>query len=99
MAGYILTNKAIEDLSSIWKYTFNSWSEKQADKYYHMLLDFCQDLADNKISGKHYPAIRKDIFGSLAGQHIIFYRKVRKNRIEVIRILHGSMDLKNRLQD
>ena len=38
MAGYSFTNKAVNDLSDIWNYTRDSWSEKQADKYYTMLL-------------------------------------------------------------
>jgi toxin ParE1/3/4 len=33
MAAYKLTNKAVEDLSEIWDYTFEVRSEKQADKY------------------------------------------------------------------
>ena len=99
MASYILTNKAVEDLSTIWDYTFEVWSETQADKYYYMLLDYCQDLADNKLSGKHYPEISEEIFGIGAGQHIIFYRRIKNNRIEVARILHSRMDLKNRLQE
>ena len=99
MASYILTNKAVEDLSTIWDYTFEVWSETQADKYYYMLLDYCQDLADNKLSGKHYPEISEEIFGIRAGQHIIFYRRIKNNRIEVARILHSRMDLKNRLQE
>ena len=28
------SNKAVEDLSSIWDYTFTQWSENQADEYY-----------------------------------------------------------------
>lgn len=32
MAKYLLTNKAAEDLSGIWNYTFEAWSEKQADE-------------------------------------------------------------------
>jgi toxin ParE1/3/4 len=99
MAGYILTNKAVEDLSMIWDYTFELWSESQADKYYIMLLDSCQELADNKVSGKHYPEINKEIFGFRVGQHIIFYRLLRNNKIEVARILHSRMDLKNRIQE
>ena len=99
MASYILTNKAVEDLSTIWDYTFEVWSETQADKYYYMLLDYCRDLADNKLSGKHYPEISEEIFGIRAGQHIIFYRRIKNNRIEVARILHSRMDLKNRLQE
>ena len=99
MGSYILTNKAVEDLSTIWNYTFEVWSESQADKYYYMLLDYCQDLADNKLSGKHYPEISEEIFGIKAGLHIVFYRKIKNNRIEVTRILHSRMDLKNRLQE
>ena len=58
MADYILTNKAVLDLSAIWEYTVDTWSEKQADKYYFMLLDSCQDLANGKVAGKKYPASR-----------------------------------------
>ncbi|MBK7432883.1 MAG: type II toxin-antitoxin system RelE/ParE family toxin [Chitinophagaceae bacterium] len=99
MASYTLTNKAVDDLSKIWDYTFEVWSESQADKYYMMLLDSCQDLADTKISGKHYPEISDEIFGFRSGQHIIFYRKLKNSRIEVARILHSRMDLKNRIQE
>ena len=34
MAKYYFTNKAVEDLSDIWEYTAEAWSQKQADKYY-----------------------------------------------------------------
>ena len=34
MAKYFFTNKAVEDLSDIYEYTYQSWSEKQADNYY-----------------------------------------------------------------
>ena len=32
MAKYHFSNKAVEDLSAIWNYTFDAWSEHQADK-------------------------------------------------------------------
>ena len=32
------SNKAVEDLTSIWDYTYTEWSEKQADEYYAMLI-------------------------------------------------------------
>ena len=99
MAKYILTNKAVEDLSKIWDYTFEVWSESQADKYYYMLLYCCQDLADNKTSGKHYSEIAEDIFGFRISHHIIFYRKLTTKQIEIVRILHSRMDLKNRMQE
>ena len=31
MAKYHFTNKAVEDLSGIWDYTYDIWSEKQAE--------------------------------------------------------------------
>jgi toxin ParE1/3/4 len=99
MSSYILTKKAVLDLSAIWEYTVDTWSEKQADNYYFMLLDTCQDLADGKIVGKNYSEIGPDILGFRAGQHIFFYRKHSLNKIEITRILHIQMDLKNRMRE
>jgi toxin ParE1/3/4 len=99
MASYTLTNKAVLDLSEIWEYTVDTWSEKQADKYYSMLLDFCQDLAEGKVRGKNYLEINSEIFGFKTGQHILFYRKLSVDKIEIARILHIKMDLKNRLYE
>ena len=99
MHKYQLTNKAVLDLSAIWEYTVQTWSERQADKYYFMLLDTCQDLANGKVSGKNYPEIHSDIFGFRAGQHIIFYRKIDVDKIEIARFVHTQMDLKQRIQE
>jgi len=99
MANYILSNKAIDDLSKIWDYTYEVWSELQAEKYYYLLLDTCQDLADEKMSGKSYPEISSEILGFKTGRHIIFYRKAKRSGIEIARILHSRMDLKARLEE
>lgn len=97
MAEFKLTNKAVEDLSRIWNYTFDNWSEKQADRYFEMLLENCQDIADNPDLGKNYDGVRDNLFGLKANQHIIFYRKLIDQPIEITRILHERMDLKNRI--
>lgn len=52
MANYIITNKAVDDLTKIWDYTYEVWSENQADKYYNELLEVCQTLAENQDYGK-----------------------------------------------
>jgi toxin ParE1/3/4 len=75
---FILSKKAVEDLSGIWEYTINIWSETQADKYYFMLLGVCQDLADGKKVARQYPEIHSDVIGTRAGQHINFFRRVGK---------------------
>ena len=97
MAKFYLTNKAVEDLSKIWDYTFEIWSEQQADKYYFELLQDCQELAKNQNLGRNYNEITNDLFGYKSNQHLIFYRIININEIEIIRFLHSRMDLKNRI--
>jgi len=99
MAEYKLTNKAVEDLNGIWRYTADKWTEGQADRYYSMLLDCCQDIANNPGLGKKYDGIRRALFGLKANRHIIFYRKINNKPVEITRILHERMDLKNRLTE
>lgn len=99
MAKYSITIKAVEDLTKIWEYTYEVWSEKQADKYYNALLEDCKMLAGNQKFGKKYDEISLEIFGYTSGQHIIFYRKLSESEIEITRFLHSSMDLKNRIQE
>ncbi|MCC6690471.1 MAG: type II toxin-antitoxin system RelE/ParE family toxin [Bacteroidia bacterium] len=99
MAKYKLTNKAVEDLVRIWEYTFDKWSEKQADKYYKMLLENCQNIAADPTIGKKYDGIRNELWGLRANRHIIFYRKRIDNQIEITRILHERMDLKNKINE
>jgi toxin ParE1/3/4 len=99
MAKYFLTKKAVEDLSRIWDYTYEVWSENQADKYYVMLIDSCREISEHPVMGKNYDEIYEGLLGLKVGKHIIFYRIVKSTEIEVLRILHGRMDLKNRLLD
>lgn len=99
MAKYQLTNKAVEDLTGIWEYTIEKWSEHQADIYYNLLTDSCQEIANNPNLGKNYEGITNDLFGLKISRHIIFYRKRLNLPIEITRILHGQMDLKNRITE
>jgi len=97
MGKYKLTNKAVEDLSKIWEYTFEAWSEKQADKYYQMLISNFQEIADKPNVRKSYNGIAQSLLGLKANRHIIFYRTIEENYVEITRILHERMDLKKRI--
>lgn len=99
MANYRLTVKAIEDLTLIWNYTFETWSENQADNYYNLLVDSFNEIASNPFLGKDYAIIKETIYGYMIGKHIVFYRTIEDTKIEIIRILHQQMNLKNRIQD
>jgi len=82
MSKFSLTNKAVQDLTEIWNYTYEYWSESQADIYYETLIKNCQEIADKPDLGKNYEGIIKHLLGMRAGHHIIFYRKVNSNEIE-----------------
>ncbi len=99
MAKVILRQKAIDDLNDIWNYTFEKWSAKQADKYYATIKFACNGIGTNPNIGKEYDGINRKLLGLKSGKHIIFYQAISKEKIEVIRILHERMDLKNRLID
>jgi toxin ParE1/3/4 len=98
-ARYILTNKAVEDLSDIWNYIFDKWSEGQADIYYQMLLVSFGEIVTKPDIGKNYEGIIKRLFGLRAGRHIIFYRMISADEVEITRILHEQMDLKKRITE
>lgn len=99
MAKVILRQKAIDDLNDIWDYTFEKWSENQADKYYATLKLTCKEIGENPEFGREYAEISRSLLGLKSGKHIIFYQIISEDEIEVIRILHERMDLKNRLTE
>lgn len=96
---YKISKKAVEDLEEIWVYTFDNWSEEQADRYYNLIIDEIEFISENFMSGKSIEHVRKGYRASKVKSHLVFYRKSDDNQIEVIRILHQMMDVKNRLKD
>lgn len=92
------SNKAVEDLSSIWEYTFTKWSENQADEYYAMLISACNRLLyPSVISNRSYEEISEGLLGVKAGHHLIFYNILENDDVMIIRILHDRMDIKQHL--
>src|SRR5690554_6484055 len=96
MAKYHLLNRAVDDLTGIWDSTFEELSEKQADSYYQFLTNSCEELAENPNLGKPYNQIANGLFGFTFGKHLILYIIIDEQEIEVVRILHGKMDLKKK---
>jgi toxin ParE1/3/4 len=99
MAKYYLTHKAVDDISGIWNYTYEVWSENQADRYYELLMHACREISHSPDIGKKYNEVKKGVLGFRVIKHIIFYRKITSNEIEILRILHEQMDLKNKLDE
>ena len=97
MAKFSFTNRALDDLIEIWDYTVEQWSKNQAQTYYNLIMASCMDLANNPRLGRSYNVISQNLLGYKCGEHIIFYQEIVKNEIEIARVLHGMMDLKNKI--
>lgn len=97
---YRISILASQDLENIWLYTFENWSLEQADRYINLIIDEIEYLTQNPNSGTDFSFIRKGYFRSKMKSHFIFYRIDKKNDfIEIIRIIHQNMEIKNRLND
>jgi toxin ParE1/3/4 len=96
MANYKLTRRAVDDISKIWLYTYETWSERQADKYYSLLIDTIRELSTKPEFGRSYSMVDPGLRGVKVGRHIIFYLTESSQEILVVRILHEQMDLLNK---
>ena len=89
----ILSRRAKEDLLEIWEFIADH-DEIAADRYIDHLRDRALELL-------HFPELgraRNEIFSRLrsllARNHLLFYR-LERQEVQILRILHGSMDLPN----
>ena len=95
---YRISQQAIEDLDKIWLYTLNKWSKEQADRYYDLIIAEIEFIADNYLIGKSAEQTRKNYRVTKIKSHLIFYRKVDNEIVEIVRVLHQRMDIKKRLK-
>ncbi len=86
-------------MDAIWQYTFRTWSREQADRYTTQIYEACLQIANNSALGKLRDEIDENLYGFRVSRHIIFYRIASQNEIIIVRILHGQMDLKSRIQE
>ncbi|MFC7357068.1 type II toxin-antitoxin system RelE/ParE family toxin [Jejudonia soesokkakensis] len=96
--NYRISKKAIIDLDDIWIYTFKKWSKEQADRYYNLIINEIEFIAENYLIGKSAEQTRKNYRVTKIKSHLIFYRKINNNKIEIVRVLHQRMDIKKRLK-
>jgi len=83
------------DIEAIWDYTVEHWGLDQADRYTDDIRDACHDLASGHRQGRPVD-VRPDYLKHLIGSHVVYFRDYR-DRIEVVRILHGRMDVNRHL--
>lgn len=79
-------------MDEIWAYSAEKWSPVKADAYVRDILVAFADLETGRRNGT--PAlVRFKYLRLLVGSHIILYQATATN-INIIRILHQSMDVR-----
>jgi len=91
---YELSAKADHDIGSIFDYTEKEFDFNQAVKYVSEFEPVFQLIAAFLESGKKRDEIKIRLRSFPISSHIIFYR-IFKQKIRIVRVLHGSRDLPN----
>lgn len=90
--------KAENDLDNIWDYSYASFGENQANKYLDKLNLSLNILANHPNKGTKCDNISKGYYKYHINKHMIFYR-ISNEIIEIIRVLHESMDFQQHFND
>ena len=81
----------------IGRYTEKKWGAEQRNIYIKQLDNCFTQLSENPMLGISCEHISKDYQKLPQGSHLIFYKSKTEEIIEIIRILHKSMDVKLKL--
>ncbi len=97
MPPFRVSKKAQSDLISIARYTELQWGVLQRN-YYLKEIDNCfNQLAMHPEMGIACDDVRTGYRKFPHGSHLIFYRQGEDQIVEIIRILHKSMDVESKL--
>ena len=99
MPYFSLTKKAKNDLIDIAHYTESTWGKDQRNQYLKEMDKAFYDIAKMPEKGRNCDYIRLGYRKYGVGKHLIFYRQADNNSIEIVRILHGRMDVEQRLTE
>jgi toxin ParE1/3/4 len=97
MTRYVLKPRAQRDLDEIWDYTAARWNIDQAEIYIRAIQRSLEMLADDPRLGRTCDDIRAGYRKHRVESHFIFYRVIETDIVDVIRILHQSMDFERHL--
>lgn len=96
--NYTLSNKADCEIKEIYKYSYTTFGENQADIYIAGLENCFDHLVENPLLGRSCNGIREGYFRLEYISHIIFYT-LEPETILISRVIHESMDIKAQLSE
>lgn len=102
MARLFRSPLARRDITDILKRTRDRWGEAQALEYRDLIRDALKAIAADPSCGK-VRGVRPGILSHHIKQpgrnarHIVFYRMATTGAVEIVRLLHDSMDFDQHL--
>src|SRR5215207_1562899 len=96
MRRIVFREKASAELRAIGTSTKAKWGEEQAGIYVGELRERIKSLAKYPLRFPEFGLERPGLRKMRSGSHAVFYR-VTDEQIEIVRILHESMDFPERL--
>lgn len=88
--------RARADIDGIWTYTVQKWSMEQAEAYLLAIDHALSLLRENPRLGRYASEIGDGLFRFPVASHIIYYR-LASDTLNVVRVLHKSMDVERHL--
>lgn len=89
--------KARSDLEAIREFTQREWGRSQAETYLRTIRAAAREAARNPLATASAEHIKPGYRKVTVKAHIVLF-VVIEDRIEVARVLHGAMDIPERLE-
>lgn len=92
----LLSPRAHGDIEHIWQYSAQNWGIEQAELYIRQIAAHIEQLSTHPHLARPCPEIRPGYAKYRTGAHFLYLRR-QNDALEVIRILHESMDVAQHL--
>jgi toxin ParE1/3/4 len=97
MAACFLTRKAKADLKEIGRFTQKKWGVEQRNKYLRTLYKTFDQIAENELVTVDCSEVGEGYRKYYVGRHVVYFKRSADGTIDIIRVLHQSMDVKLQL--
>ncbi|MCC6898773.1 MAG: type II toxin-antitoxin system RelE/ParE family toxin [Polyangiaceae bacterium] len=103
MARVVRSPRAKQDIVEVLLFTKERWGNAQARAYRDLIRNALEAIAADPESGTQRFTVRPDIWGyhikrpGQSARHILFYRVASSGTVEIVRMLHDSIDFERHL--
>jgi toxin ParE1/3/4 len=97
MRRLVYSPRAISDLYDITRYGRREFGEAQARRYAANIEIVCLKLADGRLRGRPSDDPIPGLWKHRAGSHLIFFHLGKPDTLEIVRVLHGKMNIEDHL--